>query len=175
MKSIVAVLASAAIAATSYASVLPHRKSVCAGAKTVSNTSIAVGDKVVELVELSCGSAPVRKRQNINLFGDVCETECFTGDTAPATEDCQTIFNAIMSISSVTPTFQIAGDAEMVLTSGTCQFFFDNDEDTTGEFCWTSFAQTASAIGSACFSDGATEAVCFSNTEPFYDIFVTHS
>ncbi|EJF65525.1 hypothetical protein DICSQDRAFT_124669 [Dichomitus squalens LYAD-421 SS1] len=163
MKPFVAALTAAAIAATSYASVL-H-------AKTVSNTSIAVGDKVVELVELSCGSAPVTKRQisPSDAFGDVCISECFTGGSIPATEDCQTVFNGIMTKNSDSPTFRLAGGSALVLASGTCEFFFQNNDESTDEFCWILLAQTGSALGSTCFANGASEGSCFTNTEPMWD------
>ena len=50
----------------------PHR-SFCEGAKTISNTSFAVGDGIVEVAQLSCGT-PLTKRQTStsNAFGDVC-------------------------------------------------------------------------------------------------------
>ena len=99
-----------------------YHKPFCTGAKTTNNTSITVGEKIVELAELSC-STPLTKRQtSTTAFGDVCECiiwllydlllsnhlacigdiECLIGgDPSPAIEDCQTIFDGIMSISAL--------------------------------------------------------------------------
>ena len=50
------------------------RKSFCADAKVIYNSSIAIGDRTVEVAQLSCAT-PLNKRQTSTsggAFGDVC-------------------------------------------------------------------------------------------------------
>ena len=150
MKSFVATfISAAAIVARSHASVLrgllstkhiltcpaTYREiskapliSFCEDAQTVSNTSITIGDNVVESVGLSCGpSTSLTKRQispPSGAFGDICActicckcyvllvvlsdhlacvgvNRCITSnEPAPVTADCQTIFNAMIATSA---------------------------------------------------------------------------
>ncbi|TBU28806.1 hypothetical protein BD309DRAFT_957403 [Dichomitus squalens] len=156
MKAFCFALVSAAIAATSYASLLPRDQSFCTDAKTVSTTTIAVGDKEVELTQLSCGTS-VTKRQTAtpipNICGEICQNVCSdSGNLPPTTEDCQTIVDAITILNgSVSPTFTVDGGHAQTLTFGTCRFFFENLALDSVENCWLAFGQTAAAAGSACF------------------------
>ena len=96
--SVAATSVSAAVAATSYATLLreswpfllswvsscvlwltsictARSQSFCNDAQTLSTTSITVGDKVVELAELAC-STPVTKRQTASPIPNVCGEVC---------------------------------------------------------------------------------------------------
>ncbi|EJF56964.1 hypothetical protein DICSQDRAFT_157655 [Dichomitus squalens LYAD-421 SS1] len=155
MKAFCFALVSAAIAATSYASLLPRDQSFCTDAKTVSTTTIAVGDKEVELTQLSCGTS-VTKRQTAtpipNICGEICQNVCSdSGNLPPTTEDCQTIVDAITILNgSVCPTFTVDPNHVQTITFGTCRFFFENLGPDPLTYCWLDFVQIASAAASQC-------------------------
>ncbi|KAI1787484.1 hypothetical protein LXA43DRAFT_707505 [Ganoderma leucocontextum] len=159
-----ALLSAAAVAATSYASLLPRAPTFCAGATTASTSSIDVGGNTVDLTMLSCGP-PVNKRQDPtttavaaptptpDVCGELCENVCAdSGPLPPVAEDCAVIVDAITILNGSTPsTFLVEANHAQVLTFGTCSFFFENLSLEPVEYCWLSFAQVASAAGAACF------------------------
>ncbi|KAM5530450.1 hypothetical protein V8D89_015890 [Ganoderma adspersum] len=159
-----ALLTAAVVAATSYASLLPRDSAFCAGATTVSTSSIEVGGKTIEVAKLACGPS-VNKRQAAtstalavpaptpDVCGELCQNVCAdNGPLPPTTEDCQTIVDAITILNGSTPsTFLVEANHAQTLTFGTCRFFFENLSLNSVEYCWLSFAQVASAAGSACF------------------------
>ncbi|KAH9848217.1 hypothetical protein C2E23DRAFT_889259 [Lenzites betulinus] len=172
MKTFSTLISVCAVAAGSYALLTPRVETeVCAGARTVSTTSVQVGAKTVELTTFACGAAapaavhanddpapsatsiaPAAPTPTVDVCGEICRNTCGdSGNLPPVTEDCATIMDAITILNgSVSPSFQVPAFHVQTLSFGTCRFFFENDSPFITNQCWLSFGQTASAAASAC-------------------------
>ncbi|KAL7278130.1 hypothetical protein ACG7TL_008101 [Trametes sanguinea] len=176
MKAFTALVSICAVAAGSYALIMPRDDSaVCAGARIVSTSEVAVDGKTLELTTFECGAATIHADDasatlssttfgptsivsanapipTANVCGEICNNVCGdSGNLPPVTEDCQTIFNAITILNgSISPSFEVDPNHAQTLTFGTCRFFFQNFSPLPMSNCWLSFVQIASAAASAC-------------------------
>ncbi|PCH34729.1 hypothetical protein WOLCODRAFT_139546 [Wolfiporia cocos MD-104 SS10] len=171
----------AALAVTCYAFVAPdsalQKRGVCTDGSITSHSTVAVGDKIVEVSTVSCpasvASRSLTKRQSEGLL-DVCDAICSdscnndSGDLPPEADDCDTIVDAITILNgSIAPTFTVDSGDMQQLTYGTCRYYFENLSNETLEYCWTALSDMGSAAGAACFPPTEpvySEGVCQATT-----------
>ncbi|KAH9946576.1 immunomodulatory protein [Amylocystis lapponica] len=138
-----------------------HRRSACTSRSVVSTSSVAVGDKTVEVATLSCDDPVTTRDEPANALrdlSDVCDNICTNvcnfdgGVLPPITSDCAIIIDAITILNgSVTDDFSVDPGEMKQLTYGTCRYYFENLSPWTLTYCWTALSQVGSAAGSACF------------------------
>ncbi|PCH35963.1 hypothetical protein WOLCODRAFT_166574 [Wolfiporia cocos MD-104 SS10] len=167
MKLLTSLSSFAALAITCRAFVSPssalQKRDVCADGIVTPISTIAVGDKIVDVSTVNCPASIksrfVNKRQ-ANVTVDVCDALCSnscnsdSGDVPPAVDDCSTIVNAIEIMSgsgTMSTTFVVEPDDVMQLTYSTCRFFFENMSGDTLEYCWDALSDTASSSVTECF------------------------
>ncbi|PCH39154.1 hypothetical protein WOLCODRAFT_158690 [Wolfiporia cocos MD-104 SS10] len=172
MKLLTSLSSFAALAITCHAFVSPssalQKRDVCADGIVTSTSTIAVGDKIVDVSTVNCPASIksrfASKRESsvtVNVCDAMCSNSCNSdsGNQAPSQSDCGTIVNAIEIMSgsgTMDSTFNVEPDDMMQLTYNTCRFFFENMSGNTLEYCWDALSDMASAAVTECFPSTQT-------------------